>query len=297
MVILSLLLLGAALLLLAVPALSGMAAARRTQRRLQALCGAARPAAAPRILPQLLAASLWFGDLLLGSDAARKALAEKLAEAGFAQKTAPQLFAAARALGCLAGGGLMTQIGPLGDPLRDAALGALGAFMPPGLALRSLAARRSRMTRADLPVFIDLLIIVLASGLAVEQAIRFIAQLPVSPIPSIAPAVRGFVIDLDRSTPYELCLTRFSDRLGVEEARLVMEVLRQNLVHGTELQQPLRALAVDLRERRVFQARARIGKATTQMTVVMIATLFPALLALLGAPAISTVVEALKGTR
>lgn len=287
-----LLLLGAALLV-ALPLLQRGRVQRRVERRLASLWGGAAPETRQHLAEELRAAALRLGDAVLGQGAARRKLARKLAEAGFGSREAPQLFAAGRLAFCLGAGLLAALLAPLGDPLRDGAFVAAVGFLLPGLLLQGRATRRARMTRAELPVVIDVLTMAMESGAAVEQAVRFVVQLPTSPAPVTLPALRGFVTDLDRATPYELSLARLDDRLGIEEAGLLVEVLRQHMVHGTELLVPLRAIARDLREQRVMRARAAIGKATTQMTVVMITCLLPALLALLGAPAVSSVVATL----
>lgn len=290
-VLAGMLLLGGALLL-SVPLVHRHGLRLRAERRLAEL-GGATPEARLHLAGKLRAAALRVGDAVLGQGAARRKLTRKLAEAGFGSREGPALFAAGRLGLCLAAGLFGAGLAPFGEPLRDGALLAVVTFLLPGLALQARATRRARLTRAELPVVIDVLTMAMESGAAVEQAVRFFVQLPSSPAPTTLPALRGFVLDLDRATPYELCLSRLDDRLGVEEAALVIEVLRQHMVHGTELLVPLRAIARDLREQRLIRARAAIGKATTQMTVVMITCLLPALLALLGAPAVSKVITTL----
>lgn len=203
---------------------------------------------------------------------------------------------AGRALLVLAGAGIAMLAWPAATPLlmlRSAVLGAMIAYIAANRTLGAIAQRRARQLRAELPSAIDLIALAFEGGAGVEQALRFASVQPVHPAPRVQRMLQGFVIDLDRGTPYDLALSRLGERLGIEEAQSLTDLLRQSLQHGTELIVPLKALGRGLRERRVADARAAIGRATTLMTVVMVTCLLPALLILIGAPSVGAILNVL----
>ncbi|RVT91548.1 type II secretion system F family protein [Rhodovarius crocodyli] len=240
-------------------------------------------------------AVLGLGNALAGKGKSRAELENKLLLAGITWREAAPAFSLIRLALCAVAAGVGALWEPLLGASADAALGAGIFFILPGRWLDARATKRARLLRAELPVAIDVMCMVLESGAAIEQAMRFSASLDPHPAPAVQKVLRGFVLDLDRGVPYELSLVRFGERLGIEDGRYVVEVLRQSLLHGTEVLQPLKSLAQDLRDRRLSDARIAIGKATTQMTVVMVATLLPALVGLIGAPAVSAVLTTLRG--
>ncbi len=280
-----LLLLGSALLAM-LPLAQQARMQRRAARRLALACGGRAAAAppAPAWRPGLLAA---LGRPLLGGGAVADSLRAELQSLGWAARDAAAAFTGARLLGALLATALAASVSAA--PLRDALLAAALAYLLPGLLVSRLARGRVARMRAELPLALDGLVLVLEGGAGVEQALRFAAGLRVHPAPRVQAAFRLLAQDLQLGTPYELALQRLGERLGCEEGRLLVEVLRQSLVHGTELLEPLKALSRDLRQRRLADARAQVGKSATLMTLVMVTTLLPALLALVGAPALSNI--------
>lgn len=237
-----------------------------------------------------------FGRLLLRNEVKTSVLVADLRAASIWHRDAAPIFAAGRALLILVGGGIAMLAWPAETfplMLRSAALGGIVAYVLANRTLGMLAQRRARQLRIELPSAIDLIALAFEGGAGVEQALRFAATQPVHPAPRVQRMLQVFAIDLDRGTPYDLALSRLGDRLGIEEAQLLTDLLRQALQHGTELISPLKALGRDLRERRVADARAAIGRATTMMTVVMVTCLLPALLILIGAPSVGAILNVL----
>lgn len=289
--------LAASLLALAAPLLQRGLVERNVERRLSRYCQAKgtqrqEPLTSNTVL--LFVAAL--GRPLLGKGNAATKLAVELTAAGWTGRDAPALFTGGKALAAIALGILAGCLSDEGDGLRNGAIAMVVAYLGAGILLSRRVKARSIRMRAELPIAIDVLIMVLEGGAGVEQAIRFSVGLAVHPAPLCQSAFRGFVQDLERGTPYDLTLLRLGDRLVVEEGQLFTEVLRQALTHGTELQEPLRSLARDLRQRRLADARAAVGKATTMMTLVMVVSLLPALLTLIGAPSFSAVIRTLGNT-
>ena len=286
---------GAALL---APVLRQRMLAAVVRRRLAAACSGQWDRAPGRWIGGAAAYGLLVGcgRLLLRNEAAAAALVADLRAASIWHRDAAAVFAAGRALLILLGAGIAVLAWPAATPLlalRGAALGGIVAYVAANRALGAVSQRRARQLRAELPAAIDLIALAFEGGAGVEQALRFAAIQPVHPAPRVQRALQVFAIDLDRGTPYDLALSRLGERLGIEDAQALTDLLRQSLQHGTELIVPLKALGRDLRERRVADARAAIGRATTMMTVVMVTCLLPALLILIGAPSVGAIMNVL----
>jgi tight adherence protein C len=301
-IILTAVLLFAGLGLCATPLLARQMAEHGMRQRLASLCGASATSAARgdaegafQSLVSRLAMRL--GSILVGTGKSRRQMAEELASLGWSDRNAPSLFAGARALAALTLGASADLFSPAGVAMRNGLVVALLAYVLPNIVLSRLADGRKRRMMSEMPVAIDVLIMALESGSGVEQAVRFSTTLQVHPAPLVRRGFIGFVHDLERGTPYDLCLTRLGERLGNTEGELFIEVLRQSLQYGTEIVEPLRTLSNDMRLRRLADARAAVGKAATMMTLVMVTCLMPALITLIGAPAFSSIMRALGGAR
>ncbi|WP_159998429.1 type II secretion system F family protein [Roseomonas sp. 18066] len=288
----------------AIALLAGLRRALRVERALARLArhaGAGKAAIAPGD-PMLEAlqrlAMRWaapMGRRLIGQGASSEQLALSLRRAGFLHPAAPSLFAIGRLGLALAAGLLASRFDGLVPGPGLFVLGALGtAFLASRLlAWRAEAAAGAR--RAELPAAIGLMVLGLEGGAGTEQALRFAAQQAPAATPALAPAMRLMLQELDGGTPQEQALTRLSHRLAIDDAATLAELVRQSLRFGTELIQPLRGLAVDLGEQRLAQAREKVGSAAVKLTVVMVAAFLPALLILMGAPALSGLMAGMTG--
>jgi tight adherence protein C len=102
------------------------------------------------------------------------------------------------------------------------------------------------------------------------------------------------VDDLHKGMAYEAALDRWADRMNVNGARELASLFRQTILHGTELGPALKAFVAEFSEKRISKARDVVGKKTTQMTVVMIFFLMPALMIVIAGPAVVSVFGALN---
>ncbi|MGK9233424.1 type II secretion system F family protein [Inquilinus limosus] len=161
--------------------------------------------------------------------------------------------------------------------------------------LRSLAARRQRRIGAELPFVLDVLLLMLESGVSLDQCFRALAQGDGGAMPHIHRSVRILVDDLQRGMSYDQALDRWAERLAVNGIREIASLFKQTLLYGTELGPALKDFVREFSDRRVSTARESIGRKTTQMTVVMIVFLMPALFIVLTAPAIVSILAALSG--
>lgn len=161
--------------------------------------------------------------------------------------------------------------------------------------LRSLASRRQRRVGAELPFVFDVLLLMLESGVSLDQCFRSLAQSDGGAMPHVRQSMRILVEDLQRGMSYDQALDRWADRLAVTGIREIASLFKQTLLYGTELGPALKDFVREFSDRRVSTARESIGRKTTQMTMVMIVFLMPALFIVLTAPAVVSFIKTLTG--
>ncbi|WP_424135089.1 type II secretion system F family protein [Roseomonas chloroacetimidivorans] len=288
----------AGITLLIVPTLNRIVAARSVDRRLHAALAWYGSAGLPDergvVLLRLLSAT---GRLLIRTEAARADLAQQLRLAGLSGDVA-YAFAGGRLFASLAVGLLAWLMNPLsagtpGQAMGHATIAALLTAVLIGRALFMRARSRSVRLRAEMPASIHTLTVALEGGAGIEQALRFSAEQQAHPSRLFQRALVAAVADLERGMPHDEVLARIGERLASDEANAMVEVMRQSLRHGTEIIPPLRALANDLSERRLADARGAVGRATAAMTVVLVVCFIPTLLVLICAPSVSGLLRVL----
>lgn len=161
--------------------------------------------------------------------------------------------------------------------------------------LRVMASRRQRQIGSELPFMLDVLLLMLESGVSLDQCFRSLVQGEGAAMPRIHQSMRILVDDLQRGMAYDQALDRWADRLAVNGIREVASLFKQTLLYGTELGPALREFVREFSDRRVSIARESIGRKTTQITIVMIIFLMPALFIMLAAPSLVSFLKALSG--
>lgn len=240
-----------------------------------------------------------FESLLFLGAADRDEVTAKLRAAGFYGNTAPTIFGLLRlaaaivvALACLL---LLVYRDKLAGPARiypviAFAVGFLGAKFVLGWRVSVL----QRELRKELPFALDLLLLMLESGVGLDQCLRQMAQVETGALRRMRPINAQLVDDLQNGMSYEVALERWADRLAIPGVRELASLFRQSLLYGTELGPALHVFVAEFSDKRISAARESIGKKTTQMTIVMIVFLMPALFIILAGPAFVSVSNAFK---
>jgi tight adherence protein C len=224
----------------------------------------------------------------------RAELSAALHAAGYAAPGAVAAFALLRlaAVLCLAGivalYGLATgmQRGPL---VLFSVCGAAVGFLLAKAVLRSRAAAGTRRMNREMPFLLDLLLLLLESGISLDQAFRYLVQQRIGGVERTQRTLAALVDDLQKGMDYELALDRWASRLGVFGARDLAALLKQSLVYGAEIGPSLRDFVREFSDRRMAIARAAAGRQTTMMTVVLVMFLMPAVMIVLAGPSVVAV--------
>lgn len=160
--------------------------------------------------------------------------------------------------------------------------------------LRMRAVERERRLTAEFPFLLDLMLMMLESGVSLDQCFRSIARDERVAVPHHGPLVAGLVDDLDRGQDYHTALDRWAARVAVPGARELATLFRQSLFQGMELAPALREFIVEFAQRRVARAREAIGRITVRMVVLMLVFFMPALFIALAGPPVAAILDTLR---
>ncbi|GAB1644367.1 type II secretion system F family protein [Krasilnikovia sp. MM14-A1259] len=168
-------------------------------------------------------------------------------------------------------------------------LGAAG-FLAPELSVRADAAKYRAAFRDTLSSFLDLVVISLASGSGVDQALDDAAKVGSGPAYT---ELRYALTEarLARVAPWEV-LGALGKRVTVAELQQLAATVGLAGTEGARVRSSLRSRAVALRERQLHDAEGDANAATERMALPIVA-LFAGFLIFLGYPAIAAVMGGL----
>jgi len=161
--------------------------------------------------------------------------------------------------------------------------------------LKMKASSRERTLTIEFPFLLDLMLMMLESGVSLDQCFRAVAREERAAVPNHARLIGLLVDDLDRGQSYEVAFDRWARRVGVKGARELAGLFRQSLFQGMELVPALRQFIREFSERRVMRARQAIGTITVRMVVLMLVFFMPALFIVLAGPPVAAILDSLSG--
>ncbi|MFN0169414.1 MAG: type II secretion system F family protein [Bryobacteraceae bacterium] len=179
---------------------------------------------------------------------------------------------------------------PLQILLGLVAPGLLG-FLLPKQVLYRLVRRYRRKLHEALPDAVDLLGIVLGTGLALDQAMTRVSEELQHIYPELASEFSTVVMQVRAGQERGKAFNQLVRRTGIEDIKSLAAMIIQSERFGTSLAQALKVYADALRTRRRLRAEAAIGRAGIKMVfpivifilpVLFVITLVPGILSVLG---------------
>ncbi|WP_232495843.1 type II secretion system F family protein [Novosphingobium kaempferiae] len=238
---------------------------------------------------------------LLAQGRDRQEIEKRLRAAGYFEPGALDVFVALRLAATLLVmlASMATCFAVTGNPLRPIfptfALTGL-TYIGAKYALQMRATARERVLTAEFPFLLDLMLMMLESGVSLDQCFRGIARDERVAVPNHAKLVAMLVEDLDRGQDYQVAFDRWATRVGVQGSRELAALFRQSLFQGMELVPALREFIREFSQRRVARAREQIGKITVRMVVLMLVFFMPALFIVLAGPPVAAILDTLRST-
>ncbi|MDI5974030.1 type II secretion system F family protein [Streptomyces sp. SL13] len=221
-------------------------------------------------------------DLAIMGVVAERHLAEKAASAAVGLVGPPVLILLAEAVAGAAPGWWL--------PAWSAPVFGAALFVAPDLSLRAQAARRRAEMRHALAVFLDLVVVALAGGAGVEQALTDAGTAPQG---WAASRIRRALAtaQLARTSVWEELAT-LGRQTGVDELVELSATVDLAGAEGARIRRSLESKAAAMRGRRLAEADGAAQAATERMSLPVV-LLFSAFLLFIGYPAMAHVLTGL----
>ncbi len=158
-------------------------------------------------------------------------------------------------------------------------------YYGPTIYVKNQISKRQKSVRRAWPDALDLLLICVESGMAVESAFRKVSEEIGAQSIALAEELSLTTAELsylqDRRKAYE----NLGERTGLEGVRGVVTSLIQAEKYGTPVSQSLRVLAQENRDMRMSEAEKKAAALPPKLTVPMILFFLPVLFVVLMTPA------------
>ncbi len=245
--------------------------------------------AAPRIAPPI-------------SDADQSRLRAKLSAAGIRSEGAPAIFLASKTVLGAGGAGLAllltwTQNSATMHIFVITAFAGAIAFMLPDLYLAQTAAVRGDKIKKALADCLDMVVIMVESGLGIDGALQRVGIEMDKPYPELAEEFRIVNAEINMGLRRNDALQHLADRTGVREIQSLVATIIQSERFGSSIGKTLRIQSDTLRTKRQQAAEEAAGKTAVKLLFPLICFIFPALMIVVGAPAVLTLIEATSGVK
>lgn len=161
----------------------------------------------------------------------------------------------------------------------------LGWLLPKQILYRLVKRYKARLEEA-LPDTVDLLGIVLGTGLALDQAMLRVSEEMQHIYPELASEFYTVVMQVKAGQERTKAFAQLVRRTGIEDIKSLSAMIVQSERFGTSLSKTLNVYAEALRTRRRLRAEAAVGKAAIKMTLAIVVFIFPALFVVTIVPAL-----------
>jgi tight adherence protein C len=167
-------------------------------------------------------------------------------------------------------------------------------FMLPKQVLYRMVKRYRRKLQEALPDTVDLLGIVLGTGLSLDQAMMRVSEEMQYIYPELADEFATVVMQVRAGQERGTAFKQFVRRTGIEDIKSLAAMIIQSEKFGTSLAQALKVYADALRTRRRLRAEAAVGKAGIKMLFPIVLFILPVLFVVTLVPGMLSVLKDLK---
>ncbi len=174
------------------------------------------------------------------------------------------------------------------------AAGLLGWLLP-NQVLHRLVKRYRQKLQDALPDTVDLLGIVLGTGLALDQAMTRVSEEMQYIYPELANEFFTVVMQVKAGQERAKAFQQMVRRTGLEDVKSLSAMIIQSERFGTSLSNALKVYADALRTRRKLRAEAAVAKAGIKMLFPIVLFILPALFVITLVPGLLSVLRDLKG--
>ena len=164
-------------------------------------------------------------------------------------------------------------------------------FLLPKQVLHRLVKRYRNKLQEALPDTVDLLGIVLGTGLALDQAITRVSEEMQHIYPELANEFYLLVMQVRAGQERTVAFQQLVRRTGIEDLKSLAAMIVQSERFGTSLAQALKVYADALRTRRRLRAEAAVGRAGIKMLFPIVIFILPVLFVITLVPGLISVLH------
>jgi tight adherence protein C len=240
---------------------------------------------------------LYFISLMPGGEDWIEDTDKELAQAGIRRKQATVMYALFQLAFFLTLVAVMMWLEKDNPPLAKF-VGVMVAFilgfLLPKQVLHRLVRRYRQKLQDALPDTIDLLGIVLGTGLALDQAMLRVSEEMQFIYPELSAEFGTVVMQVKAGQERAKAFSQLVRRTGIEDIKSLSAMIIQSERFGTSLSQALKVYADALRNRRKLRAEAAVGKAGIKMLFPIVLFILPVLFVITLVPGMLSVMKDLK---
>lgn len=169
---------------------------------------------------------------------------------------------------------------------------AFGFFLPRFALKRMIRERQRRITLA-LPDALDLTVICVEAGLALDQALMRVGEDLHHAHPDLSDEFHLVNLEMRAGKPRAEALRNLAERTGVDDIRSLVATLIQTDRFGTSVAMALRVHSESLRTERRQRAEEQAAKTTTKMVVPLVLFVLPSIIFVTLGPAVIQLIRTL----
>ncbi len=237
-----------------------------------------------------------------GGEQADSAARLRMIQAGYYHPNAVVIYQGARVAFALGLGALLFMSAPIagfsaGVTLIAGIWGLLLGWVLPGFFVGRRVTHRKKEIQRALPDGLDLLVVCVEAGLALNQAILRVSEEITNVSPVLGEQFGMVNLEIRAGTPREEALYNLGERTGVDDVKSFVSMLIQTDRFGTSIADALRIHADVLRTKRRQLAEERSAKTAIKMLFPLVFCIFPAMFVVILGPAFIQILQALSAFR
>lgn len=167
------------------------------------------------------------------------------------------------------------------------------SWLGPNLFLSNMKQKRQHLLQRSFPDTLDLILVCVESGLALDAALARVCRELGRAHPEITKELNRTRMELTLLSDRSQALQNLAERTDMVAFRSLVAALMQTEKFGTSLTETLRVLSDDYRHTRLMAAETKAGRLPAMMTVPMILLMMPSLMLIILGPAIIGLMKAL----
>lgn len=216
-----------------------------------------------------------------------------LIQAGYREPRHLTMYTGSRVFGAVLGAAIVIAISGFDSMLLLIGVAAFGFFIPRFI-LKRLIRNRQQRIRLGLPDALDLTVICVEAGLALDQALMRVGEDLQHAHPELSSELHLVNLEMRAGKPRTEALRNLVDRTGVDDIRSLVGTLIQTDRFGTGIAQGLRVHSDSLRTERRQRAEEQAAKTTIKMVLPLVLFILPSIIFVTLGPAFIQLMHTFK---